>query len=385
MTGGCGAEPAGYAARMPLPRVVTRSLLLVAGVLGALVVLIVGKTLLDAGVFRTLSPVTPPDVTVIEGFPGGTEDVIFRAGGREAFVSVQDFLDPSRPGGIMLLDVEQRTFREVTPGEWRLPGKLQPHGIDLWRGEGVERLFVVNHPGGSALPERVGQSGHDAIHTVEIFDVAEDGSLTHARTLRHELFVSPNDVAAVGPSSFYLSNDHGHAGGWLRAIEDYAPLYAGTVVFADESGDARVVHEGTRYANGIKASLDGRTLYLAETTEGTITSFARDPRTNELTRAAVHDTGTGVDNIDVAPDGSLLVGAHPKLLRFLSHASDPVKARAPSEIIQLTPQEGGGFAQTTLYLSEGDPLSASSVGATNGSVVVVGAVFDRRLLVFGLP
>lgn len=367
---------------MPLPRAASRSLLVVAALAGAGLAFVVGRTLVNAGVFRALEPVTPPDVAVIEGFPGGTEDVVFRANGKEAFVSVQSFLDPSRPGAIVLLDVEKRTFRDVTPPAWRAPGKLQPHGIDLWRQEGAERLFVVNHPGGSALPSNAGQTGHGAVHTVEVFDVAEDGSLTHTETVRHELFTSPNDVAAAGPSSFYVSNDHGYAGGWLRSIEDFAPLYAGTVVFVDERGAAKVVHEGTRYANGIAVSHDGGTLYLAETTEAKLTSFTRDPATNELTRAAVHDAGTGVDNIDVAPDGSLLIGAHPKLLGFLSHAKDPPTRRAPSEIIRLVPREGGGFTQKTLYLSEGDPLSASSVAATNGEVIVVGAVFDPRLLVF---
>lgn len=370
---------------MPRPRRVRRPLVVTAAALAALMALFLGKTLADAGTFRALAPVTPADLAVVEGFAGGSEDVVFRADGRRAFVSVQSFLDPTKPGAIVLLDVETRSLREVTPPEWRAPGKLQPHGIDLWRDDDGERLFVVNHPGGSALPEAAGQSGYDALHTVEIFDVDADGSLTHARTVTHALFVSPNDVAAVGPSSFYLSNDHGHAGGWLRALEDLAPLYAGTVVYVDERGDARVVHEGTRYANGIATSRDGRVLYLAETTEGTVTSFARDPSTNALTVTHVHDTDTGVDNVDVAPDGSLLVGCHPKLLAFLAHAKDPPRVRAPSEVIRLIPRDDGGFTQSTLYLSEGHPLSASSVAATNGSVVVVGAVFDPRVLVFAGP
>lgn len=366
---------------MPRSRRVTRALQAVLALVALVVVGFVVKTLADAGTFRSLTPLAPPGVAVIEGFSGGTEDVVFRPGGAQAFVSVPRFDDPSAPGAIALLDVEERRFRDVTPPEWRAPGKLQPHGLDLWRDERGERLFVVNHPGGSALPDASGSSGDGAVHTVEIFDVAEDGSLRHARTVKSALFTSPNDVAAVGPSSFYLSNDHGYAGGWLRALEDFAPLSLGKLLFVDERGQATVVHEGTRYANGVQTSADGRTLYLAETVDGKVTTFARDPATNALTVTGVHDAGTGVDNIDVAPDGSLLIGAHPKLLAFLSHAKDPGSARAPSEVVRLVPT-GDGFTQTTLYLGEGDPLSASSVAATNGEVIVVGAVFDPRVLVF---
>lgn len=370
-------------------RLSRRALLLGALAICALVVAgVVLDTVIDAGELRTLEPTSPADVHVVESFSGGTEDVVFRANGREVFVSAPNFNDASRPGGLFLVDVERRTLRNVTPAEWLAPGKLQPHGLDLWHGAEGERLFVVNHPGGSALPSAAGQSGDEATHSVEIFDVADDGSLRHARTVTHELLLSPNDVAAVGAGAFYVTNDHGYASGLMRTLEDYARLRAGSVVFVDASADgpavAKVVRDDTLYANGIQTSADGRDVYLAETTARTLTWLRRDPSTNELRVVSRHDTGSGVDNVDVAPDGSLWVAGHPKLLTFVAHSKDPRHARAPSEVLRLVPGERQ-WTQTVVYLSEGDPLSASSVAASNGAVVVVGAVFDARVMLFSAP
>lgn len=362
-------------------RALRKGLLLAAVALLVVTAVFVGTSLVEAGQLRTLELKGPADISTVEGFSGGTEDLVFRANGREVFASAPNFHDATKPGGIFLVDVDERTVTNVTPPEWLAPGKLQPHGVDLWHGDEGERLFVVNHPGGSAMPEAAGQSGHDAVHAVEIFDVAADGRLRHVRTVSDELFLSPNDVAAVSAESFYVSNDHGYAGGVLRMLEDFGRLSAGNVVFVDASGGARIVWEGTRYANGIQTSADGSSVYLAETTRGTVTWLARDPTSNELTFVSRHDTGTGVDNIDVAADGSLWIGAHPKLLAFLAHSKDPANERSPSEVLRLVPSRDR-WQQSIVYLGDGDPLSGSSVAASNGEVVVVGAVFDPRLLVW---
>lgn len=43
---------------------------------------------------------------------------------------------------------------------------------------------------------------------------------------------------------------------------------------------------------------------------------------------------TGVDNLEWDEEGNLWVGAHPKLLKFLSHASDANK-KSPSHVIKI--------------------------------------------------
>ena len=47
------------------------------------------------------------------------------------------------------------------------------------------------------------------------------------------------------------------------------------------------------------------------------------------------------DNLSFAPDGSLWVGCHPKLLTFVHYAEDPANRIAPSQVMRLVPPDNG--------------------------------------------
>lgn len=350
--------------------------------LGLVVGYAVFDLLWDAGAFRTIEPVGAHE-RLIEGFSGGTEDFVLRPNARHLFVSSPNFLDPSVSGAIYRVEVASGELVDVTPKSFRKPGALQPHGVDLWWSPEGERLFVVNHPGGSALPGASGQGDQKQRHTVEIFDVAPEGTLTHLETVEHEAMHSPNDVAAVGPESFYVTNDHGYPSGFMRTVEEYLRLPAGNVLYVDSSG-AREVYSGTLYANGIQNAPNSNRIYLAESTRKSVTWFERDPETNDLEFISRHETDTAVDNLDVDADGRVWLAGHPKMFTFLAHAKDPKNVRAPSHVIVLEPSKSG-WKDETVYLSNGDPLSSSATALVVGDSVVVGSVFDPRLLVFDKP
>lgn len=336
----------------------------------------------DTGAFRTLQPVGK-HTRVIEGFTGGTEDLVLRPNQRHLFVSSPNFGDPNATGAIFRVEIATGKLTNVTPEDFREPRALQPHGIDLWWAPEGERLFVVNHPGGSALPDASEQGSGETKHTVEIFDVTPEGTLSHLETIEHPLMIAPNDVAAVGPRSFYVTNDHGYPSGLMRTIEEYGRLPAGNVLFV-EDGEAREVYSGTIYANGIQNDPMSSRIFLAETSRRTITWFDREPATNDLEFVSRHDTGTGVDNIDVDAEGRVWVAGHPKMLEFVAHAEDPENVRAPSHVVVLEPSKSG-WSQETVYMSEGDPLSGSSIALATGDEVIVGSVFDPRLVVLEKP
>ncbi|MBL4544580.1 MAG: hypothetical protein JKP95_01375 [Oceanicaulis sp.] len=44
-------------------------------------------------------------------------------------------------------------------------------------------------------------------HQVLIYDVAENGALSHLQTVSHDALRSPNDIVGVGPEQFYATND----------------------------------------------------------------------------------------------------------------------------------------------------------------------------------
>ncbi len=313
--------------------------------------------------------------TRIQGVPGPEDVAIDRSRGI-AYISAYDRRlatsdDPGAEGvrgGIYVMDLDapvaEMFMRPITPN---MPERFRPHGISLFTAEdGARTLMAVNHPGGEE-------------HTIEIFDLSPDDVLTHRRTIADPLVVSPNDVAAISPDAFYVTNDHNQPGegGRMMAAVFASPIT--TVVFHDGE-NTRVVADELAMANGIAVSADQSTVYVAELLARTLRLYARDPISNDLSLVDQVFLGTGVDNIDVAEDGALWIGAHPKLATFAEHAADPANL-SPSHVVVVRPYEGGGGEASTAYLDDGAELSASTVGATYKDLLVIGAVFDPAVLV----
>lgn len=134
------------------------------------------------------------------------------------------------------------------------------HGIDViddparTPGEAVY-VFAVNHrPNTKYDPENKKDPGHKADSVVEIFhyEIGQE-SIRHVRTVKHDLMHTPNDIVALSPSSFLVTNDHFYREGGMRALED---LYYGatwsTTVYAEFSADGDKTQRDT---DGVKASV----------------------------------------------------------------------------------------------------------------------------------
>ncbi|MDZ7827816.1 MAG: hypothetical protein U5R48_19385 [Gammaproteobacteria bacterium] len=79
------------------------------------------------------------------------------------------------------------------------------------------------------------------------------------------------------------------------------------------------------------------------------------------------DLDTGVDNIDVAADGSVWVAGHPHLDDFLAHARDP-SARSATEVYRIVLEADGARVDLVLRgtTAAGSPAAASRwPGATS--------------------
>lgn len=317
-----------------------------------------------AGQFKQLEPVELP-CREVGGMPG-PEDVTIHRGSGTAFVSSFDrraaLRGEPRRGAVFAYDLNApgQPPRELTAG---FAGELRPHGLSLWSGDAGTFLHVVNHP-----PEG---------HSIEIFEWLE-GRLEHRETVRDELLVSPNDVLATGPRTFYASNDHGHTEGLARMLEEYLQREQSNVVRFDGE-TMRVAASGIGYANGIAMSPDGQEVYVAGTTRGRLHVFARDAATGALDPVDVLELGTGLDNIEVDRHGMLWVAAHPKLLSFVAHSRDPAE-HSPSEVLWVHPDQALDPPVRTVYRSLGEEVSGASVGAPWGSRLLVGSVFEPHLL-----
>lgn len=325
------------------------------------------STMRVLGIFESFDYHEPGECVPIEGIVGG-EDLQWRPGGESFFVSSQNRRDAEAEGTIVLvtpgeLGAADAKVEEVLP-EVEFP--FRPHGLFLRVDGEKETLYVINH-GGQGRP---GSS-------VEIFDVSGEGRLSHEVSITGELLKNPNDLVALGPREFYVTNDHGSDLGVWKALESLMRLPLGNVLYYD--GETfEVVVRGTRYANGINVGAEGNRLYLAETLGRLIRVYWRQPE-GQLEEVDVIELQTGVDNIDVAVDGSLWVGAHPHLGRYITHAVDETR-RSPSQVLRVEWQGPGRVAVDEIYLGDGKAISGSATAALQGDRVVIGPVFDDRLL-----
>jgi arylesterase/paraoxonase len=302
--------------------------------------------------------------------PAGPEDLALDRKLGRVYVSAYDrraaFSGEEARGGIyvLYLDIGNHELIELTADG---PADFRPHGLSLYQGpNGEEALFVINHPS-------------DGRQLVEIFDITIDGLLQHRETVEHKMMRSPNDLHAVGLKQFYATNDHANRDGMYRFFEDLLQWDATDLVYFD-GDDMWVAAEGLTYANGVNGSPDGQAIYVTETTDGALRIYARDPVTGFLRERDRAMLGTGLDNIDVAPDGSLWIAAHPKILDFASHRRRSENL-SPTQILKVRPGEQSGGGVEEVYLNLGDEFSAGSVATVHKNKMVVGGVMDPKILI----
>ena len=320
----------------------------------------------STGQFKTLEPHFAGECTPITGVVG-PEDITIHPQTGVAYISASDWRATAQgqpaKGAIYAYDLNYST-PELIRLTANAGADFHPHGISLYVGEkGQDALFVVNHEDGG--------------HRIEIYDLRE-GQLAHRKTIADPMLISPNDIVAVGPDQFYVSNDHRYSAGLMQVLENYLQLKLSNVIYYDGSRFFEAA-AGIGYANGLNVSADGKILYLCAVTEGALHIFDRDIASGMLNLREKLDLGTGVDNIEIDSSGGLWIGAHPQLLKFIQHAQDPTKL-SPSQILHLKPGAGGGYDTKEVYLNLGQEISASSVGAVYKNRMLIGAVFDAKFL-----
>jgi len=211
---------------------------------------------------------------------------------------------------------------------------------------------------------------------VEIFEILKN-SLVHRETVEGKLIISPNDITAVGPRQFYITNDHGSRSVLGKKLEDYLRLSRSNIVYYD-GAKMHVVADGFSYANGIWAAVDGKRLYAAATTGKTFYEYERGASGN-LKLISKIDLGTGADNIDIDAQGRILIAAHPKLITFLKHAGNKENL-SPSQVLEVFRNEKGGYSFEEIYLNAGADISGCSVAAGYKDRLLLGAVFENHFL-----
>lgn len=321
--------------------------------------------------FREIDPVDLPNCRLLKGIEYGSEDIEILPNGL-AFISsglkypgLMNFA-PDRPGEIFLLDLNEENLR---PSSLRISkgfdlSTFNPHGISTYIDEKDDSvyLFVVNHP------------QHKS--TVEIFKFAEEENfLVHLKTIRHSALHSVNDIVAVGPESFYATNDHYFMDFIMRHVEMFFGTTWTNVVYYSP-GDVREVATGFYMANGIAMSNDKKFIYVTDFTGHTISILEKHANWS-LSPVKVVQLEPILDNLWVDPvTGDVWTGALPNGFKVFFYNTNDVPG---SEIIRVQNIHSDNPIVTTVYANNGSVLQASTIAAVYENKLLIGTVFHKAL------
>jgi arylesterase/paraoxonase len=335
------------------------------GLIGISVLIFILNTLYAAGVFTTLVPHIDGKVeTTYVNMPGPEDmDMDYRKG--LLFISSTDrwkqLQGKDVEGGIYILQLDSGKSPMKIPTNYA--GKFRPHGVSFLNHKSIDYLFVVNH--------------NEEGNFVELFQFKND-TLFHLRSYSDESMCCPNDVVGVSPTQFYVTNDHGTKKGALRKVEDYLRIPLSYLLYFDGMKFSKA-YEGLTYGNGVNVSKDGSNLYLTHTTGRELLTFSRDAQTGDLKLLDKLNLKSGLDNISVDESDNLWIASHPKMLKFVGHATDSAK-KSPSQIFKLTPQANDTYRVEEVFLNAGEMISASSVGIHFKNQLFIGGVFESKLV-----
>ncbi len=325
-----------------------------------------------SGYFAQLEPMLVGQCERLDVAPG-TEDVTIDPETGLVFVSAADrrawYNETGAEGtnpanGVYVFALgDTASLRRITPPS----DDFLPHGISLWRGDnGERRLFVINHP----------TSGAEVVEVFDASAIADGGDLVHLDSISFPEMHSPNDLVAVGPDSFYATNDRGYEEGVMAVLESYMALPFSSIVYYD-GAKGRLIEKNLTYGNGINISEDGNTLYVAEVLKRRIALFERDITSGEITRRSAIKVPTGPDNVEVDAEGILWTAGHSRVFDFLAHAKDKNEI-APSHAVRIDP--AAGDVETVFVSTEGE-INGSSVAAAHEGTLIIGAVFDGHVMI----
>ncbi|CAH1242945.1 PON1 [Branchiostoma lanceolatum] len=328
-------------------------------------------------VFQHVSNHVPGPCRFFEGVEQGSEDIVLTSSGL-AFISsgltprgfnldpvyssfvprifVFDFQNPSN--GAKKVNIVPRSLEEDF-----VPHGLSVHEYDL----GGVRLFVVNHA-----------KGHEERVEIFRFDAASN-SLNYIRSVTHPLLYSLNDIVAIGPESFYATNDKYSTGFYSRNVETWLLLPWSNVVYYGD-GEATIVADGFRTANGINLSPDGNFVYVADSNTGVVSVYHRQ-EDDTLRRSHDISLHTTVDNVFVdAKSGNLSVGAHPKPIQLAEHFQNASRP-CGSQVLRVENPAEKDARITEVYSDDGrSGLWGSTVGCYHNKQLLIGTVNHKLML-----
>ncbi|XP_040208240.1 serum paraoxonase/arylesterase 2-like isoform X1 [Rana temporaria] len=327
----------------------------------------------QTGFFKEVELIDLPNCQLVKGIEYGSEDIHLLPNGL-AFISsglkhpaLKSFA-PNKPAEILLVDLNNDVLhpKPLQLSEVIDASSFNPHGLSVYIDErdGTVYLFVVNHP----IP--------DYNSCIEIFKFDEKKNyLLHLKTIKHPLLQSVNDIVAVGPESFYATNDYYFESVPMKIVEGFFGLKWTNVVYYSPR-NVREVAPGLYSGNGIAISNDKKFIYAVDIMAHAIKVYEKHDNWS-LTLVKAVDVDTCPDNLFVDPvTGDIWTGAHPNAYKvFFYKDEDPPL----SEVIRIQKIHSDHPIVTRVYVNNGSVIQGSSIAVVYKKKLIIGTIFHKAL------
>ncbi|KAJ1304412.1 hypothetical protein OPQ81_005560 [Rhizoctonia solani] len=269
------------------------------------------------------------------------------------------------------------------------PRKLNVHGMDVVPDEHNPDLlwvYLVNHrPSLSRTPK----GGADS--AIEVFKTHLGSSqMEWVRTFVHpEIIKTPNDVMG-GPNGkeAWFTNDYPVKQGSKRELHVYFQLGSTWVGYCHAENGCKVAADELYTSNGIVRTHDGK-VWVASLMGGYLTVHEQQAD-KTLVQTEVIQLGSFVDNISVAPDGSVIAATFPKADSVLKSFKD-TKLTSPSSAHRISINKGEGsyygekYKVQKIYEDDGAMGSSATSAAVYDGSVYLNGLMSHRLQICKIP
>ncbi|KAF9080898.1 Serum paraoxonase/arylesterase 2, partial [Mortierella sp. AM989] len=241
-------------------------------------------------------------------------------------------------------------------------------------------IFVVNHRRSGSV--------------VEVLEYTiGDNVVQYKETIKHDLIRTPNDIIALGPRSFYVSNDHLHISGFKRFIEENLRRPWSNVIYYSPE-NTFVAFDRVISANGMAANKDHSVIFLSACYGGAV-HILKPHEDFTLEQQDYIKLDFFNDNPSYDPaTGDFFITGHVQPLKMVHDVHTPGKSVVgPSKVIKFhkNPETLAGaprYLIDTVLVDDGHLISTGTVAAIDrkrGVMLVGTAVSDRGLVRCPIP
>ncbi|KAI2675823.1 hypothetical protein CBS147332_8801 [Penicillium roqueforti] len=298
------------------------------------------------------------------------------------FPPIGHFLPVTTQGSIHVVD--PKTMKSTRLAFENFQGTFVTHGIDVIEDpedSDAVYIYAVNHlPNPAYFEAGEPKDVPKAQSQIELFHhVLNSDSVRHVRSISHPLIKTPNDIYAVSPVSFYVTNDHFYREGPLRLFEavwrsarwsNIISVQIADLASKDAPVEASVALTGLWNNNGLGHGRTDDEVVIASAMGGEIFLATRHESNHSLSiDTSIAFSSSLADNPSYYEDpyrtdshdaSGFLAAGISQAIRFLGNAKDP-NAKDPIQVWYTTLNSHTGvWEKKVLFEDDGSRVRTAS-------------------------